>query len=569
VAIRNNDWYNLNEQRDYPVDDTASALADNGGRLPSALITDLQLRWPSSLGQYAYISAASVTSSIVTAMIEVSKTKNNVPDTAVLIAGVSIPKAELQQRRTYSLVGFEDGVAGFISFGSGTEEPFVGKFSTPEQSLLTARAARLLREPPIPSIKVNQAATALTGLVNFRVATPLQASKETRVIQGVEYDNVIVVRLAENDTATATDSVYAKFAGDCGRRVGSRTCTDPQPVETVNGILPDCDGVLTLDFRGCAVIGTNVADCGVVLDCNLGLSASCDPPNLPNLETGKLPSELDPIIIPPVIPPEPPVGPDVSISESAITILSLPYCDTFDDGVAYGFNLVGTSVFGFIADDSPSEDDCCLGPPAAVSNPGDGCTTSQSISNSESHSWDVVPILEVDASYGPLSAASQARTNLSLFASDVQCLFRKYTTDVKITPGVTGSQRNAGLALNYRTTSDGLSQYFVALLNTADSLFGFYYFNGATLTQLSEAQVNDVREDDWYRITLTAVPDTITQTSVNITATLDGITDPSIAVILNVNISSNTFGNDSGLAGLYARRSRSYFSFWRIDEASP
>ena len=61
MAIRNNHWYNLNEQRDYPVDDTASALSDDGSRLPSSLIADLRLRWPSALGRYAFISAAAVT----------------------------------------------------------------------------------------------------------------------------------------------------------------------------------------------------------------------------------------------------------------------------------------------------------------------------------------------------------------------------------------------------------------------------------------------------------------------------------------------------------------------------
>ena len=65
MAIRNNNWYNLNEQRDYPVDDVASALDDSGKRLPMSLITDLQLRWPKELGQYAYVSAASVTEGIV------------------------------------------------------------------------------------------------------------------------------------------------------------------------------------------------------------------------------------------------------------------------------------------------------------------------------------------------------------------------------------------------------------------------------------------------------------------------------------------------------------------------
>lgn len=577
MAIRNNNWYNLNEQRDYPVDDTASAISDSDLRLPSSLVTDLRLRWPVELGRYAFISAAAVTPGIVTVMIEVSETPNNTPNTATLIAGISVPKVELLQGRTYVLETFQDKVGGFIVFGSGTEENYSGKFSSPEQTLLTARAARAIRQPPIPSIRTSQSAAKLTGLINLTAAEPLFLSKETRVIDGVEFDNVIVFKLQERPNTDAQDSVFSEFAGDCGKRTGSRSCTDPQPVETINGVQPDCDGIITLDFKGCSVVGRNVTDCGVILDCSLGLSASCEPPPLPNLETGQLPSEIDPVLIPPVIPPEPPVGPDISISESATTILTLPYCDTFDDGFAYGFSPAGSSFFGFIADDSPGEAVCCEGnggdmPPAypPTANP-DGCTTSQSVSNSASASWDVVPIIEVDSSYGVVSASGLSRTNISLFTSDVQCLFRRYTTDLKIRTGavvgVAGSLQNAGILLNYRITDSGQVNYHLFLVDIDNSTVGIYFFNGVTTVELVAVEITDLRADDWYRISVTGVP-AASQTSVDLTLNFDGITDPSLSATLNVSVSSNTFGQDNGNVGLYGRRSISYFSFWRVQEAT-
>lgn len=570
MAIRNNHWYNLNEQRDYPVDDTASAISDAGDRLPSSLIVDLRLRWPAELGRYAFISAAAVTSGIVTVMIEVSETLNNTPDTATLLAGISVPKSELLQGRTYVLETFQENVGGFIAFGSGSEENYSGKFSSPEQSLLTARAARGIRRPPIPSIRTIQSAKKLSGLVNLVAVEPLSISKETRVIDGVEFDNVIVFRLQERAITTveginAQESVFAEFAGDCGKRTGSRSCDDPQPVETVNGVNPDCDGVITLDFKGCSVIGRNVSDCGVVIDCSLGLSASCEPPPLPDLETGLLPTELDPVLIPPVIPPEPPVNPDVSISESATTVLSLPYCDNFDDGVAYGFNPTGLSLFGFIADDSPQEEVCCEGPPPAsppAANP-DGCTVSQSVSGG------FVPIPEVDSSYGAVSSAAASRTNISLFTSDVQSLYRKYTTHAKIiNPGSSSSlaSGNAGIVLNYRLTAGGPANYHVAILDVANSTFGIYFFNGVTLAEVASILVPDLRRDDWYEITFQGIP-AASQIAVDLTATLTGITDPSITATVSVSVSSSVFGADSGAAGLYSNRSNAYFSFWRIDEA--
>ena len=569
MSIRNNHWYNLNEQRDYPIDDTASALSDTGDRLTAALIQDLRLRWPTTYGQYAFISSVSVTPYIVTFMIEATNDLDNSPSSSVLIAGVSIPLSELTQGRTYIMQTFKEGVGGFVTIGSGVDQLFKGTFSTPRQTLLTPRAARATRTPPIPTIGIEQAATALKGVVNLTAIAPLQLSKETRVIDGVEYDNVIVVKLLEEPTEIATDTfsetVFSRFAGPCGRRVGSKSCVDPQPVETINGIGPDCDGVLTLEFEGCATVGRNIEDCGLVIDCNLGLSDSCDPPYLPTLDTGELPSEVPPVIITPPVPPEPPVGPDVSISETATTILALPYCDTFDDGMAYNFSPTGNSLFGIIADDSPGEDFCCVGPPN--SNQDYGCDTSQSISVSSSV-FDVEPIPDVDASYGTIATAAQARKNISLFISDVQTLFRKFTTDVKITPGQPGSSLNAGILANYQTTLSGLSTYFLTLLDVENSTFGVYFFNGVQLIQLSEVVVTDVRTSDWYRITFQIVPDVISQTSVSFEASLDGINDPTIAVQINTSISSNLWGIDSGLSGLYVNRSRSYFSFWRIDEAS-
>lgn len=561
MAIRNNHWYNLNEQRNYPLDDTASALSDAGDRLPNAIIQDLRLRWPITHGRYAFVSSASVTPHIVTLMIEATDDLDNNPSSSVLIAGVSIPITELVQGRTYPFETFKSGVGGFITIGSGVDQLFKGVFSSPRQSLLTPRAARANRTPPIPSIGIEQAAEALQGVVNLTAVAPLELSKETRVIDGVEYDNVVVLRLVEETRDIETNvaqSVFSRFAGPCGRRVGSRTCVDPQPVETINGVSPDCDGVLTIEFEGCATVGRNTEDCGVVIDCNLGLSDSCDPPYLPRLSDGRLPSEVPPVNVTPPIPPEPPTGPDNSISESAVTVLALPYCDTFDDGVAYNFSPVGNSLFGFIADDSPGEDFCCAGASESY-----GCSQSESISGG----FDVSPFPNIASSYGTVSDSAASRRNISLFTGDVQTLYRRYTTDVKIDNGPSGSSKNAGVLINYQLTSGGLPTYYVALLDIENSTFGVYFFNGVVLVPVSEVEVPDVRTGDWYRMTLEAVP-SVNQTSVSLRATLDGVTDPTISVTINTSTSSNLWGVDSSQAGIYANRSKSYYSFWRIDEAT-
>lgn len=592
MPIRNSHWYNLNEQRYYPLDDTASARSDAGEVLPSSLIADMRLCWPAQYGKYAFISAAASTPGLVTVLIEATSTLDNNPSTSVLIAGITLPKSELTGGRTYALTAFKSGVGGFIVLGTNLEENYSGRFSSPAQSLLTPRAARPNRIAPIPSIKVDDAATALSGLVNLTAMAPLQLTKEIRVINGVEYSNVVVFSLKEEEqvgTIAVTESVLATFAGPCGKRTGSKTCTDPQPVQFINGVAPDCDGVITIDFQGCAVVGRNTKDCGVILDCSVGLSTSCSPPYLPTLTTGKLPSETPRVIILPPAPPIPPVIVDVSISEVIETVLTLPYCDTFDEMVAVGFYPMGDSLFDFISDDSPAENDCCV---SALTNYGCDMSASlsssidygvsyslsNSVSNSMSHSVShavpyfianvpIIRSIEIASSYATVHPNAQARTNISIWTIDVQSLYRKYTTDVKITNGQLGSKKNAGIVVNYRQVLPTVVNYLVAMLDIDTSTFGIYFFNGLLLIPIATTGVPNAKADDWYRISFTVIPNNITQTSVQLVAVLTGITDPTITTVLSTSISANLWQTDAGNAGFYAKRSRSYFSFWRVEEA--
>lgn len=583
MPIRNSHWYNLNEQRYYPLDDTASARSDAGEVLPSSLIADMRLCWPIQYGKYAFISAAASTPGLITVLIEATNTLDNNPSTSVLIAGITLPKFELTGGRTYALTAFKSGIGGFIVLGTNLDENYSGRFSSPAQSLLTPRAARPNQIAPVPSIKVDDAATALSGLVNLTAMAPLQLTKEIRIINGIEYSNVVVFSLKEGEQFTAvvaTESVLAAFAGPCGKRTGSKTCTDPQPVQFINGVAPNCDGVITLDFQGCAVVGKNTKDCGVILDCSLGLSASCSPPYLPTLSAGNLPSESPRVIITPPAPPLPPVIVDVSISEVVETILTLPYCDTFDEMVAVGFNPMGDSLFDFISDDSPKENDCCT---ATLTNYGCDMSTSisssidygmsyslsNSISQPVSYSIANIPIIrsiEIASSYATIQPNAQARTNISLWTIDVQSLYRKYTTDVKITEGQLGSKKNAGIIVNYRQVLPNVVNYLAAILDIDTSVFGIYFFNGLSLVPIITTSIPKAKIEDWYRVSFTLIPNNITQTSIQLNAILTGVTDESINAILATSISANLWQTDAGNAGFYAKRSRSYFSFWRVEE---
>lgn len=561
MPIRNNHWYNLNEQRKYPLDDTATAVSDAGAFLPAELIADLKLVWPEDYGKYAFISSATISDKLITIMFECAETLDSVIGSFTPIAGITIARSGLVSGRTYALQAFKPGVGGFIAFGSNPTEVFTGRFSTPRQSWITFRAAKPTKRPAVRTLGMANVSAGLTGLVRLNTSAPLTITKETATIDGFEQENVLMFRLTEelnNIAGGNTESVFVRYAGKCGKRVGSRTCGSPEPIETINAVGPDCDGVVTLDFRGCAVVGRNIQDCGVVIDCQFGLSAACNPPYLPNLVTGELPFEAPPVIIPPPVPPEPPVGPTVSVSDSMTTVMTLPYCDTFADLYAYGFYPVNDSLFDFVEDGSPGDPFCCDGPPPAGTEYG--CST-----DSVSISGHYYPIVQLSC-YATSAFNALSRTNISLFALDSQSLFRRYTTDFKIVGGVTGSRENAGLVLNYRVTESGAPNYVVAKLDLITSTFGVYFFNGVNLIVLSSVTVPEARADEWYRLKLTALPNLVSKTSVLLTAELEGVTNPLVDYTINTSLIGNLWVDDAANSGFYAMRSHSRFDFFRIDE---
>lgn len=561
MAIRNNHWYDINEQRYYPLDDTASAMSNRGELLPSGLLADLRLRWPVDYGRYAFISAVAITPYLVTLLIEATNTLSNSPRTSVLIAGFTLPKSQLLSGRTYALTAFRSGVGGFIVIGSDFTQSYSGEFSSPLQSLLTPRAAIARRRPAVTSIALETAATTLSGLVNLVAVAPLSLSKETRLIGGRLYPDVLVFRLVESTTSVVVpgvtpSSVFASFAGPCGQRVGSKSCPDPQPIQTINGVTADCNGVITLEFKGRATVGRNLQDCGVVIDGDLGLVSSCTPPYLPALVTGALPSDRYPIIIPPLSPVPPPLNlPEVPVGEgvtpgSGQLLMSLPYCDTFPNAIAANFSLVSNSVFNFFADSSPAESFCCDGPPVAVLPHGCPAT---------------------GLSYAT-SAGLTSHSDISLFTLDAQTLYREYTTDIKILFTASlqaGVGHNAGIVLNCKLAANGsVSSYLLAKLDIQTKTFGIYRFNGVSTTTLVTVGVPAVQLSEWYRLKFKAIPSP-TATSVNLRAQLVGITGTPLALTtLTTSLSGNIWVSDSARAGLFAQMSRSRFSFWRIDEVS-
>ena len=546
MAIRNQNWYNLNESRDYPLDDTASAIDDSESRLPQSIITDMRVRWPDWAGKYAFLGSVAVTQGAVTVTVLVSPDQTNTGSKYIPVGVISVPLSELQEGRQYPLEPMYPGTFGYIVFGSGVLNNYSGRFARPSQTFLAPRAARPHAGLPVSGLGKLFDQSSLTGLVKLDAAEPLQITKGTRKIDGTTRDAVIFSLVEEVDavgTAGAFTSVFEDLSGPCGKRPESGNCGTPEPVEYINAVGPDCDGVVTIEFKGCAVVGKNTEDCSIVIDCGIGLPDSCEPPFIPTLG-GLLPSEFTPIIPTPPIPPEPEPPVEESISEPVVVPpgLSLPYCDNFSDQIADDFSVVG-GAWGFDSEVSPS--DAC--PEISISDPGAG-------------------------SYSLVTGTGSGSTsrNMTLWTPDAQTVHRTYCTDIMIENLASLDGVNGGIMVNYRVLSNGAKTFWSAELDldSTPGRFSLKFFNGLFSTEIL-GQDYFFYTDHWYRICVTVEPpaDGLT-TYMNMTASLTGITDPSVTVVLGpYPVSVGEYMPDSGLAGLTSRQSYTRFSYWRVEEA--
>jgi len=314
MSVRNQDWYNLNESIPYPLQDSASAISDGGQRLPSHVLVDLNLRFPSTLGRYAFLGACTVSPHLVTLVILGSQSPAS-PVSVVPLAAVSLVKP-VSQYRPLTLSPLAAGVGGWIVLGGGVEEQFAGRFSSPAQSLLSPRAARMYSPLPVESLGKYNQATALTGLIRLVGGNDVEIVKECREIPGVTPSSVacdeggqevIVIRLRETVQGSQRN-VYDLYRGPCGKRPESGTCGDPQPIEFLGPVVPDCCGNITLELAGCAEITGLVQEavldeegevvqvdeaCGVVVRCGLSLDDMCEELGALPDDQGRLPGEDD------------------------------------------------------------------------------------------------------------------------------------------------------------------------------------------------------------------------------------------------------------------------------------
>lgn len=353
--IRNAHLYSQNRGRAYPLADTVSAVDDAGRPLPFDLLTDVRLSYPREYGAYPYVAAASVGPEAVSVIWAVADDPDT-PGQALAAVTLSRPVVE---GRPYPLRPLRAGVGGWVVFGSAIDgPPFSCRPSRFRQAGLSRRAFRLADTPPLRGVRVFGQDGLLTGVVRLEAEPPLAISVEDRELPGVGWRRVIVFRLTGNipgDPSGASE-VFARFVGPCGGRPESGTCGEPPPLESINGVAPDCSGTLTLEVRGLVTARPGDAHT-IVFESGVSLPSLCPPPYLPDAQ-GRLPGEYVPYQYPP--PPPPPPPSDSSLPDESDSILGeLPAAECFREQIHPTWQVLAGSWERSQQPDSPDQADRC------------------------------------------------------------------------------------------------------------------------------------------------------------------------------------------------------------------
>jgi hypothetical protein len=352
---RNPEWYELNEQRSWPLADQATLFDDTGLRMPNQLIADLNVWFPSTLGEYAFLGSVTLGPNIAT--VTILGTAAGTP----AIAAVSV-SGEIDPYAHYALEPLYPGVGGWIVFGSGAKENKTRsfRFSTQQQSILVPQVARKYAPALVQNVSTQNNVSSLTGIVRLAGGDDIEIVKESREINSVVRD-VAVIRLKSKPEFVEDVNLLEKYAGPCGLRPESNNCGTTPPIEFINSVSPDCCGNITIEFRGCADVKfIQNEDCSVAVGCNLGLGDACvTPDRLPN-DIGELPNEFDQDCV--VV--EESVMDEEAEAEVAqvnalysipdyVRDLRLPYVEDFSARRADDFRVV-TGKFNIVADTEPA-----------------------------------------------------------------------------------------------------------------------------------------------------------------------------------------------------------------------
>lgn len=547
MSTRNQNWYNLQATRRYPLDDNSTGDDDNGGTLRDDIVVDCNIRFPETYGAYLYVQGITVSAGLVSVLIGAT-TELNAP--GVTVAAVSLVKP-VNSYVNYAITPLVAGISGWIVFGPGIDSDFVGRYTHPRQSLIAPRCARAFRALPIPSIGKLGLSTALTGLVTFDASSPVTVTYRENAGDVVDGNSRAVVATAKNalvfeldQTLTTVDyNPLQLFVGPCGQRPESGTCPRT-PIESVNGAVPDCDGNIEIEFVGfgstCGpqkIIGCDPLKpdqcCGIDLWSCASLAEACDA-GLPDPkrefkdicctpEPGKIVDEYcwaDPT-------------PDIDV--------------VIDDPIEFNYTC---ATFPVCVDFSG-----CFQPDRFITVSGNFLNTQTPAPPLCGESGSA------ETNHNVYAAAGNA-INIAAFKNCTDAWALNRTVSAQLSVSNNGVDRNGGIVLNYRQeagTTTIRTTYIAIMLDINRSRLRVLRYTGSSFIEEHFVTIR-ARTNVWYRISAAPIANNDGTVTLEYSATrVDGS-----GTTASGSVTLSNYGPPTGQAGIFSRQAYTYFNKFEI-----
>jgi hypothetical protein len=110
MSVRNQNWYNLQSTRRYPLDDASTGEDDNGGNLRDSILVDCHIRAPADFGPYFYIQGLTISDTLISVVIGAATSLTATENTTICAATVLKPTAEYVN---IPVTPIQAGVAGW------------------------------------------------------------------------------------------------------------------------------------------------------------------------------------------------------------------------------------------------------------------------------------------------------------------------------------------------------------------------------------------------------------------------------------------------------------------------
>lgn len=537
MPVRNQNWYNLQSTRRYPLDDKSTGVDDAGAFIRDDILVDCHIRFPETLGNYLYVQGITVSANLITIVFGAAETLTSTDNPTVAAISVSKPAAANVH---YAVEALQDGVSGWVVFGPGVDTNFTGRYTTPAQTYIGLRNARPYRPLPIPTLGKIDLGTSLSGLVRLTATPPVTATyidetllasdqrlpKYDPQTQTTNFEPVRAI-LFSTEAPNIAFNPLTYFLGPCGQRPESGTCPKT-PIERINGLQPDCATGNINIVGGNGLTVRTFAECGGLdVTTPLGLEESC----APDREKGKQPKDNCPCDDPYNKTDYycwPPFTRDGAIcEENSEPCPALPICVSFSPCHEPLFEIVSGSFSVATALAPPV---CCPPEPGITSH-------------------------EIYAATRPGS------TNIALYRGCASDWAFNHTISVEVQPRSAGARQNGGVVANYMRVTEGgrcKTKYIAAIVDLGASELQIYRFDGSVL--IKEAGLNVTTDTThWYKLSVTAAS---AGTATAITAALYDITAGTQIASLVTNVEDYEAVN--GRAGLFTNNSAAYFNKFEV-----